>query len=155
MSEVIYRELKPEEVPVLADKFGDYITRFDCVRFEEGCYCLAAFEGETPVGFISVQAQQLRPPLSGERDAFISAIEVDVAYRRRGIARQMIATAEEWARGQGFRQLRSWSSEDKEAAISMWYALGFCVCPALMLGPDLAPDGSGRPPAGYYVARIL
>jgi hypothetical protein len=37
----------------------------------------------------------------------------------------------------------------------MWYALNYCLCPAIMYGVDLAPNADGSKPVGYYVAKML
>jgi len=61
----------------------------------------------------------------------------------------ILAMSEDWARAQGHRRIRAWSTVDKTQAIPMWHALGF----------RLRPVYSGRPrrksPNGYYVAKPL
>lgn len=155
MKSLHYREIALDEVEILARKFGDYVIRFGCFHFGEGCYSLGAFDGAEPVGFISTYPEPLIPPLAEEQDAYIDVIEVDAAYQRRGIAKAMIERTEQWAKAYGYRQIRSWSSDDKEAAIPMWRALNYCLCPAIMYGEDLAPNPDGSQPVGYYVAKLL
>lgn len=155
IGDIIYREIRPDEVPVFVDKFGDYIVKFNCFHFGNGCFSLAAFKGEEPVGFISAHSEPLISPLANKYDAFIDVIEVDSNCRRKGIAKKMIELIENWAKNYGYRQIRSWSSDDKKEAVFMWYALGYCVCPAVMYGEDLSPNEDGSKPVGYYVAKML
>lgn len=155
MSQIIYREIMENEIKLFAKKFGNYVIEYGCLHFGYGCYSLAAFHGEEPVGFISTYPETLIPPLEEQCDAYIDVIEVDKKYRGHGIARKMITMTEQWAKGYGYRQIRSWSSDDKEEAIPMWYALNYCVCPAIMYGEDLCPNEDGSKPTGYYVAKLL
>lgn len=155
MENIIYREIMPEEVPAIVRKFGEYVREYSCIRSGDSSHALAAFHGEQPVGFISAHVESLIPPLEDKEDFLIDAIEVDSAFRRRGIARKLIEKTEEWAKKRGYRQIRSWSSDDKKEAISMWYAEGYCMCPALMYGEDLCPNEDGSRPAGYYVVKML
>lgn len=152
---VSYAPVIPGAASMIAQKFGDYVTRFGCLHFGEGCCTLAAWIGPEPVGFISLLPERLIPPLHGRCDAFIDAIEVDASCRRQGIAGELVRRAELWAGQHGYFQIRAWSSDDKEEAIPMWLGLGYAVCPAYMAGNDLCPDGSGHPPLGYYAAKRL
>lgn len=152
---IVYREIRPDEVAVFVRKFGSYVEEYKCLHFGEGCLSLAAFEGDDPIGFISTYPQPLIPPLEGKMDAYIDVIEVDVNHQRRGIARELIQRTEQWAKEYGYRQIRSWSSDDKEEAIPMWYSLDYCLCPAIMYGEDYCPNEDGSPTIGYYVAKLL
>ena len=98
------------------------------------------------LGYISVVWRDLPMPLTGSREAFIDFIGVREELWRQGVARRLVAEAECIARNQGVCQIRAWSSQDKTAAIPMWRALGFALCPA-----DPRDEG-GR---GYYVAKRL
>ena len=146
--QITYRPLTPADRPALALAFGDWILRLRELHFEPGCYTIGAFDGEAPVGFISVYPRTLPAPLSID-DAYIDVIEVAASHRRQGVARTMLAMSEDWARAQGYSQIRAWSTEDKREAIPMWHALGYGLCPVY----------SGRPrrksPNGYYVAKPL
>jgi GNAT superfamily N-acetyltransferase len=155
MIDLIYREICESEVERFAEKFGDYVIRFNCLHFGEGCLSLGAFNGDEPVGFISTYPEHLIAPLENETDAYIDVIEVDSNYHRKGIATTLITQTEQWAKTYGYKQIRSWSSDDKEEAIPMWNALNYCLCPAIMHGIDLNPNPDGSLPVGYYVAKIL
>ena len=155
MPDIAYREIMPDEVALFAKKFGDYVIRFQCFHFGEGCYSLGAFSGDEPAGFISTYPEALIAPLSGEKDAYIDVIEVDAAFRRQGIAASLISKTERWAKNYGYRQIRAWSSDDKEEAIPMWRTLRYCLCPAIMYGEDSCPNPDGSLPVGYYVVKLL
>jgi GNAT superfamily N-acetyltransferase len=111
-------------------------------------FTLVALDGNTPAGLLSIAWRELPPPLPPTAEAFIDIIEVAAAYRRRGVARRLVALAAERARSRGAYQLRAWSSADKDAAIPMWRALGFGLCPATTYPRD-------EPIEGYFVARVL
>lgn len=155
MSNITYREITENEVELFAKKFGDYVIRFHCFHFGEGCFSFGAFDDNEPIGFISTYPEKLIAPLDNQVDAYIDVIEVDSKYQRQGIASTLITRTEDWAKGYGYRQIRSWSSDDKEEAIPMWYALNYCLCPAIMYGIDLSPNPDGSQPVGYYVTKML
>jgi GNAT superfamily N-acetyltransferase len=111
-------------------------------------FSLVALHGDAPVGLIAVVWRELPPPLPPTVEAFIDIIEVRADWRRRGVARRLVALAAERARAQGAYQLRAWSSADKDAAIPMWRALGFALCPATTYPRGAAVEG-------YLVARVL
>lgn len=155
MDEIIYRELKPEDVASIENKFGDYVVVFNCFHFGEGCVAFGAFKGEEPVGFIAIHPEPLISPLVGKYDAYIDAIEVDSTYRRRGIGKRLVGMTEAWAKDFGYRQIRAWSSDDRAEAIPMWYTLDYGLCPAYMYGEDLRPGKDGSKPMGYYLVKLL
>jgi len=130
MSEITYIKIDNSIVQCIAKKFGDYIIKYNCFHFDEGCFSMAAFYGKEPVGFLSVYPKTYPTPLSNINDAYIDVIEVEKAFQRQGIAKEMIRQTEEWAKTYGYSQIRAWSSNDKLEAIHMWYTLGYCICPA-------------------------
>ena len=143
---ITYRPLTPADLPTLALISGDWILHTNVMHFEPGSLSLGAFHGKTPVGFISVYPRKLS---WGKREAYIDVIEVARDHWRQGIATEMLAMSERWARSQGFSQIRAWSTVDKTEAIAMWRALGF----------RLRPVRSGRCKrgklVGYYAAKPL
>lgn len=155
MTNITYHEINKSEVELFSEKFGDYVIKFNCFHFGEGCFSLGAFSNDEPIGFISTYPEKLITPLENETDAYIDVIEVDSKYHRQGIATALIMRTEQWAKDYGYKQIRSWSSDDKEEAIPMWYALNYCLCPAIMYGVDLSPNPDGSQPVGYYVAKML
>jgi 1,4-dihydroxy-2-naphthoyl-CoA hydrolase len=107
-------------------------------------FSLLALAGDELVGLISLVWKELP---AGE-EAFIDIIEVAADFRRRGIARNLIRLAAARARDRGVHQLRAWSSEDKVAAIAMWKALYFDLCPA-------REYPGGQEVRGYYASKVL
>jgi GNAT superfamily N-acetyltransferase len=75
-------------------------------------------------------------------------LEVHKDFRRRGIAKQLIAIAMERAKEKGAYQMRSWSSLDKTEAIPMWKAIGFGLCPATTFP-------KGQKVRGYFVTKLI
>lgn len=111
-------------------------------------FSIVALEGQILAGLISVYAKTLPAPLDESFDWYIDILEVPKDYRRRGIATHLIELAIQRAKEAGVYQIRSWSSEDKIEAISMWKALGFGLCPA-------TTHPQGKEVKGYFVAKVL
>ncbi len=111
-------------------------------------FSLVALDGDEPAGLISIAWRKLPPPLPPTVEAFIDIIEVPPDYRRRGVARRLVALAAARARAQGAYQLRAWSSADKREAIPFWRALGFALCPATTYPGGTAVEGC-------FVALVL
>ncbi|QAA34886.1 GNAT family N-acetyltransferase [Clostridium manihotivorum] len=145
-----YKVIDINEVPKIAEIFGDYIIKFNCFHFGEGCLSLVAYDNEVPVGIISTYPLEYPKPLEYLRDAYIDVIEVNEKYRKQGIARGMITHTEKWAKENGYHQIRAWSSEDKKEAIPMWYALDYCMCPA-----KIWVEWCKEVVDGFYVAKKL
>ena len=110
------------------------------IRLDDG-FAFVAMNGEMPIGLIAVYRRLLPPPLSDTYDGFINILEVDGAFRRRGIARRLIEMSIERCRDLGLHQIAAWSSEDKIEAIPMWKVLGFTLCPATEHHPGLEVKG--------------
>lgn len=149
MINIIYQEIDHALEEKIIKKFGSYVSEGNYIHRGEGCYSLAAICDGEPLGFISTFNLQLPPPLDAYEDAYIDVLEVDADYRRMGISSEMIRRTEKWAKEYGYRQIRSWSSDDKLEAIPMWYALDYCVCPTVQFYPDYGPVG------GVYMAKML
>ncbi len=115
----------------------------------DGGFSLAALAGDEIVGFISVYPKNWTKPLAAT-DAYIDVISVFEPYRRQGIATTMIARCEEWAKANGYTQIRAWSSNDKLQALPMWHALGYCMCPA-----KIWVEWCREIVDGYYVVKKL
>lgn len=113
-------------------------------------FTIVAMSGEEPIAVISVYWKMLPEPMPQTREAFIDLIDVDPEFRRQGIARMLIELAVGRAADAGAYQLRAWTSSERPAALALWRAVGFCLCPAVVLvGPD------NRHIQGYFVARRL
>jgi len=117
------------------------------IRLEDG-FAFVAMDAGSPVGLIAVYRRRLPDPLSQTDEGFINIIEVADAYRRHGIGRRLVEKSIERCRAQGLHQIRAWSSTDKAAAIHLWKALGFALCPA-------STYSGGVEVKGYFAARLL
>lgn len=74
---------------------------------------LLAFDGETPIGCVTVSlAEDYRRYCFGTLSAYVNAVYVKPAYRRRGIARRLMQLAIAWARERGCTRLRLRASEE-------------------------------------------
>lgn len=129
-------------------KYGKWAK--DYIHAGDGSFSLAAMCNGVPIGFISAYIQNLPDPIGDEKDAYIDVIEVDENFRRMGIASEMIARAETWAKKAGLLQIRAWSSKDKTGAIPMWRSLGYGLCPA-----RIWLEWCNETVYGYYVVKQL
>jgi GNAT superfamily N-acetyltransferase len=132
-------------LPRLATEWGEKAAQH--LHFEDGS-TLFALDGERPVGIVSVYRRELPSPLPPAFEAYIDLLDVKLEYRRKGIARVLIARCVERAREWGVYQVRSWSSDDKLEAIPMWKALRFGMCPATTWP-------RGQRVQGYFVVKVL
>jgi len=155
MSNIIYKEINQEIEKKIIAKYGNWVKEYNCLHYGEGCYSVVALCDDEPIGFISTYPLHYPKPMQSYYDAYIDDIEVDEAYRRHGIATQLIKLTEVWAMEYGYHQIRSWSMDDKKEAIPMWYALNYCMCPAIMRGTSVIKEFVGKPVYGYYVAKML
>jgi len=130
---------------LVANALGDQAARH--MHIQDG-FSIVALHVEEPVGLVSVQWRNLPPPLSAAHEGFIDIIEVHQDYRHRGIARHLVELSLERGRAHGAYQVRAWSSEDKLAAIPMWQALGFTLCPAVTVA-------QGKEVSGFFAAIVL
>lgn len=145
MSRVIYVDADEPLKARIAHEWGDLAARH--MHLSDG-FSLVALTAEQPVGLIGISYRCLPAPLVGTYEGYIDIIEVHPDYRRQGIATQLIAMVIERLRTQRLYQVRAWSSEDKTAAIHLWQALGFTLCPAMTFP-------QGQQVQGYFVAKLL
>ncbi len=117
------------------------------LHFSDG-FTIVALHEKLPIGIISVYWRELPTPLPSTFEGYINILEVRPAYRKRGIAKQLINLSIQKAQDCKAYQLRSWSSEDKVEAIPMWKQLGFGLCPATTFP-------QGQEVHGFFVAKIL
>ena len=156
---ITYKQINPELLDLIVTQYIDIDPRHaknfenivrEHIHLEDGSYSVVALHDGKPVGFISTYTKNLTPPLESKQDAYIDIIEVATQSRHQGIARTLITMTETWAKENGFTQIRSWSSKDKSEAISMWYSLGFAMCPA-----EIWIEWCKEVVEGYYVAKTL
>jgi len=130
----------------IAGMYGEWVRQYIIIR--EDTFPLAAMDGDIPAGFVCVTPRALPYPLEHVKDAYIEDLEVDENYRRRGIARHLITSAEIWAAKEGFRQIRTHHNDKAEAAIKLSESLNYGLCPW-----DYWIDGEKF--SGYWVAKVL
>lgn len=83
MSEIIFQEINQEIEKQIAEIWGDWVIKYGCLHYGDGCYSLAALCDGKPVGFISAYPLQFPEPLQMFRDAYIDDIEYDGKFLRR------------------------------------------------------------------------
>jgi GNAT superfamily N-acetyltransferase len=127
MAPVVYIEASPAMRDLVADNLGPGAAEH--MQFEDG-FSLLAFEGDVPVGVIAVSLHPLPRPLH-DVEGFIEFVEVKRSRRKQGIASGLVSRAVARCRESRAVQLRAWSSEDRVAALAMWKALGFGLCPGV------------------------
>ena len=142
---VAYLEINESWKPRIAEEWNEKVAQH--LHFSDG-FTIVALDQDLCVGVISTYWRELPAPLPSTVEGYIDIIEVRTAYRKRGIARQLINLTIQKARAYNAYQLRAWSSEDKVEAIPMWKQLGFGLCPATTF-----PRGQEVP--GFFVVRIL
>ena len=89
---------------------------------DEATIFLAAFQGDRPVGFVF--GYEL-PRRHGEPSIlFVYELDVDVAWRRQGIATRLMNELEQVARSRGITEGFILTEPDNEAANTLYESLG-------------------------------
>ena len=140
-----YLEIDESWKPRIIEEWNEKVERH--LHFSDG-FTIVALHENVSIGVISVYWRELPAPLHSTIEGYINILEVRPAYRKRGIARQLINLSIEKAQEHKAYQVRSWSSEDKIEAIPMWKQLGFGLCPATTFP-------RGQEIHGFFVAKIL
>ena len=140
-----YKKIDDRILARIVENYGEWVKKYVFVR--DDAFALAAMDGEMPVGFICVTPRALTYPLEHFKDAYIQDLEVHEDYRRQGIGRHLVVCAEEWAKKEGFKQIRTHSDDESAEAIQMWRKLNYGLCPHV----HYAEEGC----AGYWVAKVL
>lgn len=86
---------------------------------------LLALHGHRAVGMLRCTTrhrQALTPP---RRVAFVTTVYVHPAWRRRGVLRKMLGTADRWARARGLTEMQLLCAVDNHVGRAAWAALGF------------------------------
>ena len=86
-------------------------------------------------------------PLNAVTEAEIKRLFVDEAYRARGIAKALLLHLEQWAVGQGVRNLYLESGSREHAARGLYLSLGYEVCGTFA---DYAED-----PHSVFLSKVL
>ena len=129
----------------MREKYGEKAA--DHLHFDDG-FTLVAEVDDAIAGFLVLRLQVLPAPLVGKAEAFIDIIEVGPAYRRQGIASQLLQNACDTARETGSCQVRAWSSIDKMEAIPLRLKLEFGLVPAVIRQWEMDIHG-------LYAAKVL
>lgn len=145
MPRVIYVNADESMKACIAREWGELAAHH--MHLADG-FSIVALDAEQPIGLIAVAYRCLPPPLQRTYEAYIDIIEVHPAYRRQGIATQLVAMTLERLHPQCIYQVRAWSSEDKSDALHLWRRLGFTLCPATTYP-------CGQAVQGYFVAKLL
>ena len=89
-------------------------------------FCIVApLQGRRLAGFVEVSIRPIADGCSTSRIAYIECLFVDADQRRRGIARQLIAAAEEWAVEHGCTELASDCDRHNLISLATHLHLGF------------------------------
>ncbi|MDF2541573.1 MAG: hypothetical protein K0S47_1291 [Herbinix sp.] len=155
MLNIIYKEIDCKIEEKIKDKYGSWVIDYRCLHYGDGCYSLAAVLDNEPIGFISVYERYYPEPLSNGSEVYIDVIEVHKDFQGFGIASKLLRLTENWAKDHGYHQISAWSSDDKKQAIQMWYALDYCVSPAVMRGESVITEFAKKPIYGFYVTKLL
>ena len=85
-----------------------------------------AFENDTPTGF--AQCQLRHDYVEGTQTSpvgYLEGIYVDETHRRKGVARQLLAACQNWARAQGAGEFASDCELDNQESLLFHQKLGF------------------------------
>jgi ribosomal protein S18 acetylase RimI-like enzyme len=98
----------------------------DLLRNGQGAWFLAEAEGRV-VGFVTIRLRPAphEPYLMPEVRALIDSLGILPAWRRRGVARELMAAAEQWARQRGARRLMLNVWEFNDGALGLYDTLGY------------------------------
>lgn len=103
---------------------------------------VAEVKGEV-VGYLLGAKIDLHPDLFEQADAgFIADIFVDPAFRGRGLAREMVATANQWFRQRGVRQVELQVAARNPVGMRFWESVGG---EPVMIRMQIDLDRDGRP----------
>ena len=119
------------EHPVYGRLHGDVEARareiFASQLKADGEAIFLACMDSTAVGIIRCVEMIGSPLLEPARYAYVSSAYVRPAFRRQGVLRALLATAERWSRERGLDQMRLHNVAGSPGAEGAWSALGFSV----------------------------
>ena len=143
---VEYKKIDDAIFEKIVENYGDWVKKYIIIR--DDTFAHAAMDRDMPVGFICVTPRALAYPLEDIKEAYIEDLEVHENYRRQGIARYLLTSAETWAAEKGFKQIRTHHNDEAVAAIKLSNSLNYGLCPW-----DYWIDGKKY--SGYWVAKVL
>ena len=125
----------------------DFEALYDelCALLKEGnAAFFLALDGQSAVGF--AQCQLRRDYVEGTRSSpvgYLEGVYVKEAYRKKGYARQLLESCEEWARRHGCTEFASDCELDNETSLRFHLSVGFeeanrivCFTKTLCAAPD-------------------
>ncbi len=83
-----------------------------------------ATQSGSVIGFISVSEEE---HWCGEKDAYVGELMVDQRYERNGVARSLIAMAEDWAVSRGLAHIRLTTGAANQGARTFYERLGYAL----------------------------
>lgn len=113
-------ELWPDSV------FEEEYEQFASLIESENDLCCIARKGNEYIAFVHVSIR--REYVEGADDlpvAYVEGIYVKPTYQKQGIAKQLMAVSEAWARQKGLTQMASDTPVDNSASIDFHTKLGF------------------------------
>lgn len=109
--------------------------RLDALDRQTDTVVCVAEAGQQVIGWVQGTLTEL---LVAARYVEIGGLVVDEQHRSRGIGRQLMAAAEQWARDQGCTEVRLRSNVIREGAHCFYEALGYrCIKTSLTFQKDL------------------
>lgn len=133
---MIVREARHDEHRIWAEMLARLHTDQDAEEFEreiaaftglpEPYVCFLAFtdDGE-PVGMIDARARNYAEGAPNLRAAYVEDLWVEPGHRRAGVARELLAAVEQWARSEGFDWLGSDTTPDNRLSRDWHRRMGF------------------------------
>lgn len=122
-TDIEFRLCDEELCNIIKEQYGD--VAYNHIKSDDQSYNVIALKDDVVIGFISTYLQPIYKNVKETKEAYINIIEVHEAYRRQQVATELLRRTELHFKRLGAKQIRAWSSEDKEAAIQMWNALGY------------------------------
>jgi aminoglycoside 6'-N-acetyltransferase I len=115
--------------------------------------CLvAARSGGGLCGFVEVSVRPFAEGSDARPVGYIEGWFVDADVRRRGIGRQLIRAAEQWAENLGLAEMASDCLVDNEASWQAHLALGYQEAERLIhFRKEIQPSNSGRQTVSEYI----
>jgi aminoglycoside 6'-N-acetyltransferase I len=115
MRQAMFPEEPPQE---LADEIPGMLA-------DEKQAAFVATSGGRFVGFIEAGERSVAEGAATRPVAYVEALWVEEASRRQGVARRLVDTVKDWARGRGYRELASDTHVENFDSQAMHGRLGF------------------------------
>lgn len=69
--EIIYKEIDAAIEDAIIAQYGSWVRDYDCFVRGDGCYLIAAMDGDVVAGFAALHPEQWIAPLEQYSDAFM------------------------------------------------------------------------------------